>query len=130
MVVLYLLSTGGESGWPVILAIVFLLGMNYGSNLSLFPAASKDFFGLKSFGMNYGLLFTAWGVAGLVMPWMNGVIKDATGKPDLAYFIIIAMMVVAAGMAVVSRSFGHPTPASLRPESAVAPAPADGGSVR
>jgi MFS transporter, OFA family, oxalate/formate antiporter len=125
--VLYLVTAGEDPGWPVILASVLLLGMNYGSNLSLFPAASKDFFGLKSFGMNYGLLFTAWGTAGLVMPWMNGLIRDTTGKSDLSFFIVIAMMLVAAGTAVFSRQFGRSTSESERPALLVRGAPVDVG---
>ena len=62
--------------------IVLLIGANYGSNLSLFPSATKDYFGLKNFGVNYGFVFTAWGVAGLIMPWVNGRIKDATGSDN------------------------------------------------
>lgn len=52
------------------LLIVFLatfIGFNYGANLSLFPSLAKDFWGLKSFGVNYGILFTAWGVGGFVL---------------------------------------------------------------
>jgi len=47
-------------------------GFNYGANLSLFPSATKDYFGLKNFGVNYGLVFTAWGVGGLVLPIVSG----------------------------------------------------------
>ena len=73
--VLYRLSGGGGT-WPVILIIVFLLGFNYGANLAVFPAACKDYFGIRSFGLNYGCLFAAFGLAGLTMPWVNGLIKD------------------------------------------------------
>ena len=38
-----------------------LIGFNYGANLSVFPSATKDYFGLKNFGVNYGFVFTAWG---------------------------------------------------------------------
>jgi nitrate/nitrite transporter NarK len=100
---LYRLTSTGGASWPITLGVVMLLGMNYGANLALFPAAAKDYFGLKHFGLNYGLLFTAWGAAGLVMPWLNGLIKDATGKTDLAYLIIIGMMVLSAALTFVSR---------------------------
>ncbi|MEZ5429892.1 MAG: hypothetical protein R3F31_01660 [Verrucomicrobiales bacterium] len=52
--------TGGSSG-PLIVLLATLIGFNYGANLSLFPSLTKDLWGLKSFGMNYGILFTAWG---------------------------------------------------------------------
>lgn len=98
-------GTGGTG--PVFigltLVVVLFLGANYGANLSLFPSAAKDAWGLKGFGLNYGLLFTAWGAAGLVMPWVNGQIKDATGTQDLTFFIIVAMMGCAAALTFLSR---------------------------
>jgi OFA family oxalate/formate antiporter-like MFS transporter len=100
--------TGGGGSWPVILIIVFMLGLNYGANLAVFPAACKDYFGIRNFGLNYGLLFTAFGAAGLIMPWLNGLIRDRTGSSDLSYIIIIALMGVAAVLAVVSHFVGRP----------------------
>ncbi len=47
---------------PVLAAVSALIGANYGANLALFPSITKDYYGLKNFGMNYGLVFTAWGV--------------------------------------------------------------------
>ena len=105
--VLYTLS-GGSGSWPVILLIAFLLGLCYGANLSLFPSACKDYYGIRSFGLNYGILFAAFGVAGLVMPWLNGLIQDRTGSSDLSYVIIMALMGVAAVLALVSRFLGAP----------------------
>lgn len=109
--VLYWLS-GGGGAWPVILAIVFFLGFNYGANLAVFPAASKEYFGIRSFGLNYGCLFAAFGSAGLVMPWLNGFIQDRTGSSDLSYIIVIVLMGVAAVLALVSRFLGAPRPES------------------
>jgi len=51
----------------VIVLVATLIGFNYGANLSLFPSFTKDLWGLKSFGVNYGILFTAWGVGGFAL---------------------------------------------------------------
>jgi MFS transporter, OFA family, oxalate/formate antiporter len=51
----------------VIVLVAALIGANYGANLALFPSFAKDLWGLKSFGMNYGFLFTAWGVGGFAL---------------------------------------------------------------
>ena len=40
----------------VIVLLATLIGFNYGANLSLFPSFTKDLWGLKNFGMNYGIL--------------------------------------------------------------------------
>jgi hypothetical protein len=50
----------GLTDMAAFIAISMLLGFNYGSCLSVFPSAVKDNFGLKNFGVNYGLVFT-WG---------------------------------------------------------------------
>ena len=105
---LFRLTGHGGGTWPVILPVVFLLGMNYGANLALFPAACKDYFGIRNFGLNYGWMFTAFGSAGLVMPWVNGRIKDVTGSSDPAYIIILVMMAFSAVIAVVSQRLGQP----------------------
>lgn len=106
--VLFELTRRGGGTWMAVLPVVFLLGMNYGANLALFPAACKDYFGIRNFGLNYGWMFTAFGSAGLIMPWVNGRIKDVTGNFNLAYFIIISMMVLSAILAVVSQKMGQP----------------------
>ena len=36
----------------------------YGTQLSVFASTTADFYGTRNLGMNYGLLFSAWGVAG------------------------------------------------------------------
>lgn len=61
-------TSGKEMAPFVIVLIAALIGANYGANLALFPSYAKDLWGLRSFGMNYGVLFTAWGAGGLVLP--------------------------------------------------------------
>jgi OFA family oxalate/formate antiporter-like MFS transporter len=52
---------------PAMLVLSAFVGANYGANLSLFPSITKDFYGLKNFGVNYGLVFTAWGFGGFLL---------------------------------------------------------------
>jgi MFS transporter, OFA family, oxalate/formate antiporter len=92
-----------ESNAPLLLLIVVVAGANYGSNLSLFPSITKDYFGLKGFGLNYGIMFTAWGVGGLVLPRINGMIIDATGDSDISFILAGGLMVIAAALTFVSR---------------------------
>ncbi len=94
----------GGSGWMLTMLIVLFIGANYGANLSIFPSVSKDYFGLKSYGLNYGILFTAWGAGGLIMPRINGMILDATGSNGLTFAIIVCMLLVGAVLTFVSRS--------------------------
>src|SRR5262249_40735105 len=49
-------------------AAVFAVYWCYGTQLSVNGAAASDFWGTKNAGINYGILFTAWGVAGIIGP--------------------------------------------------------------
>lgn len=81
-----------------------LIGFNYGTNLSLFPSATKDYFGLKNFGANYGLVFTAWGIAGLVFPRVSQMIVASTGAPEASYIMASFLLVLSAGMTFLTRA--------------------------
>ncbi len=79
-----------------------IIGFNFGGNFALFPAATADFFGNKNVGPNYGWVFTAYGVGGIVGPVLGGMFKTrATGGDPTAWiapFVIagIACLVGAA----------------------------------
>jgi len=68
----------------------------YGAMLSVYPSAVGDFYGTKNLGLNYGVLFTAWGVGGQIGPMMAGRILDATGGYTAAYYTAAALCFVAA----------------------------------
>jgi len=83
---------------PALIIITALIGANYGSNLSLFPSITKDYYGLKNFGMNYGLVFTAWGIGGFMLAQLAGKIYDKTQSFNSAYIMAAVLLVVAAVM--------------------------------
>ena len=82
-----------------------LVGFNYGSCLSLFPATAADHWGTKNLGLNYGILFTAWGVGGVFGPNLAGLIADATGAYTAAYRVAGGMLVFAAMLGILSHVF-------------------------
>jgi predicted MFS family arabinose efflux permease len=79
-----------------------LVGFNYGACLSLFPATAADYWGTKNLGLNYGILFTAWGVGGVFGPSLAGMIADSTGSYARAYQVSGALLLFAALLAVWS----------------------------
>lgn len=85
----------------VVFVLAFMAGFNYGANLSVFPSATKDLFGLKNFGTNYGIMFSAWGVGGVVLPIVAGRVVDATGNFNLAYIIAAGCLVIASILSFV-----------------------------
>jgi OFA family oxalate/formate antiporter-like MFS transporter len=86
-----------------------LIGAMYGANLTLFPTATYDFFGTKNGGVNYGLVFSAWGVGGALGNYAIGWIYDLSGKTSFnnAYYLAAALLVVASVLALVVRAPGH-----------------------
>ena len=49
-------------------ALVALVYWCYGTQFSVFASTVADFYGTKNLGLNYGVLFTAWGAAGIIGP--------------------------------------------------------------
>ena len=95
-----------------------LIGFNYGTNLSLFPSVTKDFFGLKNFGVNYGLVFSAWGIGGFIFPRVSQMIVAYTNSPKMAYLMAGGLLVVGAILAVVTKAPG----AEREPKTTYVPA--------
>jgi MFS family permease len=96
-------GTNGTEAFVIVL-LAALIGANYGANLALFPSIAKDLWGLKNFGMNYGVLFTAWGVGGLVLPRLQQMLYEASkivdGKGSFASSFIVAGTLLLLGAAL------------------------------
>ena len=91
-------GTKGMAGWLIVL-VATLIGFNYGANLSVFPAYTKDLWGLKSFGMNYGILFTAWGVGGFVLSRLQQMLTaQSDGSFTSSFAVAGGLLLVAAAL--------------------------------
>jgi len=53
---------------------------------ALVPLGHGDLGGFRSFGVNYGLVFSAWGVGGFVMSRASQSLAAATGSFDASFF--------------------------------------------
>lgn len=108
---------GAEHPSAALLVIIAtLIGFNYGANLALFPAVTKDFWGLKNFGANYGLLFTAWGVGGFVLGRASEMIKATTGNFTLSFGVAGTLLAVAAVMVMLKDLFRQMVEAGVAKE--------------
>jgi OFA family oxalate/formate antiporter-like MFS transporter len=105
-------------GVSQILALYALVAAGYwcyGTQLSVFASTTADFYGTRYLGMNYGALFTAWGVAGIVGPFIAARVYR---RPALSCVYGAAGL---AFVAFVSLSFARPplsAPATLEPAAA------------
>jgi OFA family oxalate/formate antiporter-like MFS transporter len=83
------------SNVSLLYVIVFIVYWCYGTQLSVNASTTSDFWGTKNAGTNYGLLFTAWGVAGIIGPRIGGVLFDKYKNYQAAFY-------TAAGLAAVA----------------------------
>ena len=74
-----------------------LIGFCFGGNFALFPSATADYFGTKNLGSNYGLVFTSYGVAGILGPFLAGVMTYKEAFPLLGLLAFLAL-----GLAIVT----------------------------
>jgi OFA family oxalate/formate antiporter-like MFS transporter len=65
-----------EAHIALLYAAMIVVYFCYGTQLSVNAASCADFWGVKNIGLNHGLLFTAWGVAGVIGPRIGGVLYD------------------------------------------------------
>lgn len=91
----------------ILAVIAFFIGLNYGSNLSVFPSITKDFFGLKNFGINYGMIFTAWGV-GSTLTLVSGIVYDRTKSFKMAFWLSGALLIVSILLSFIIRKPARP----------------------
>ncbi len=85
-----------------------LVGFNFGGNFALFPAATADYFGNRNVGRNYGWVFSAYGVGGIIGPIMAGRFGDAVANEGVeawhpAFVIAGIACLAAAGLALTLR---------------------------
>ncbi|MHA2229929.1 MAG: L-lactate MFS transporter, partial [Candidatus Thorarchaeota archaeon] len=92
--------------WLVIMAIASLIGFCFGGNFALFPSATADFWGSKNVGKNYGVVFTAYGIAGITGALVAGPIVDATGSYYMAFIVTGVLAIIAVIFTVVLKSLG------------------------
>lgn len=75
-------------------------GIGYGALLAVFPSIMASFYGLKNYGANYGVLYTAWGAGGFIGPVLAAIAVDMTGSYHIAYQICAALMAITVCLAL------------------------------
>ncbi|HWH69138.1 MAG TPA: OFA family MFS transporter [Candidatus Sulfotelmatobacter sp.] len=87
-------------------------GLCYGTIFTLMPAATADFYGIRNLGVNYGLLFTGFGVAGVVGPILGGKVRDSFGSYSYSFTISAILLLLGTVLAfTLSQPKTEPAPA-------------------
>ncbi len=84
--------------WVVVFIGLGLVGYCYGAIIAVYPAAVADVFGGLAAPRIYGQVFTAWGLAGLLGPWISGWLFDQTGS----YMMALLIAVLLSGISIVA----------------------------
>jgi MFS family permease len=92
-----------QSGAVLVTLLATFIGFNYGSNLSLFPSFAKDYWGVKNYGMNYGLLFSAWGIGAFVLVKVSAALNAKFGGSTISFAAAGVLLLVGAVLSLSLR---------------------------
>jgi MFS transporter, OFA family, oxalate/formate antiporter len=85
----------------ILVAVVYWC---YGTQLSVFASTTADFYGTRNLGLNYGVLFTAWGAAGILGPAIAGRAFDRFGDYRVAFFSAGVLALVALASLAMAKA--------------------------
>jgi OFA family oxalate/formate antiporter-like MFS transporter len=83
---------------------ISMVGFAYGGYLALMPSYTADYFGTKNLGLNYGLVFSAWGAAGVLGPIIGAQVRAQTGSFVGAFWILAALCVAGILLALITKA--------------------------
>ncbi|MFK7941079.1 MAG: hypothetical protein AB8B82_16990 [Roseovarius sp.] len=75
-----------------------LIGFAYGGTIAVYPAAIAKLYGMTRGPRIYGRVFTAWGAAGVLGPWLAGMLFDLGGGYHTALLTACAIATLSAGL--------------------------------
>ncbi len=88
--------------------LIFIVYFCYGTQASVNPATIADFYGTRHAGTNYGLVFTAWGFAGILGPTIGGVLFDRYRNYGAAFYTAAVLALIAFLCVMVARRPSFP----------------------
>ncbi len=88
---------------PFIL-VISVIAACFGGFFAIFPSITADLFGAKNLSMNYGILFTSYGVAAFIGPRLAARVKEInSGDYTVAFVIAAVLCVIAVGLTLFAR---------------------------
>ncbi|MCL2075034.1 MAG: OFA family MFS transporter [Betaproteobacteria bacterium] len=86
------------TSYALYIVVLVSVVLCFGGVMGCFPSITAEAFGSKNLGMNYGIIFFAYGVGGTIGPQLGSRIKEASGDFTLAF--IIAGFLALIGLAL------------------------------
>ena len=84
-------------------ALASLVGFTFGGNFAVFPTITADYFGTKNLGNNYGYVFTAYGLAGVLGALIPGVLSGWSSGFVYVFVAVGIASLVAFGVALMTK---------------------------
>lgn len=107
------------SGFGLWIVGMCLVGFSFGGFLAVMPSITADFYGTAYLGANYGFLFTAYGISGVVAPFIIDYLRTSTGGFTTAMYIFAGLAAVGIALALTVRAPRAALVATDRPAAAV-----------
>ena len=112
-VCLLLVSTLGRASGTWFAVTLVLTFFTWGEIYSLFPAMLADYYGTRHATSNYGVLYSAKGVASIFGGWVAALIYESTGTWTAVIIGSALLAVLAAGLMFALRFAAAPSRAPL-----------------
>jgi OFA family oxalate/formate antiporter-like MFS transporter len=87
----------------LLFALMFAVYWCYGTQLSVNGSAASDFWGTKNAGLNYGMLFTAWGVSGVIGPMVGAKLLQSSGSYKVPFYTAAVLAAIALVAELLAR---------------------------
>ncbi len=97
----YTLASAPATG--LFLVAIIVIQSSFGGHMCLMAPITADVFGSKHLGVNYGIMFIAYSLSGIVGPRLAAVVKEANhGDYRQAFLIAMCLCVVGLLLAVTA----------------------------
>ena len=84
--------------------VISVIAACFGGFFAIFPSITADLFGAKNLSMNYGILFTSYGVAAFIGPRLAARVKEINnGDYSVAFITAAVLCVLAIGLTLFAR---------------------------
>lgn len=83
------------------------VGLSFGSFMGVFPGFTADQFGPKNNGVNYGIMFIGFALAGVFGPTIMNLIYTATASYHDAFLVAMALAVVGILLGILYRVLNY-----------------------
>ena len=96
---LLLVLTIGRLSGPLFTVSLVLVFLTWGEVFSLFPSLVGDYYGAKNATSNYGVMYSAKGVASIIGGVVAALLYETFGSWDACFYGSALLALIAAGMA-------------------------------